>query len=70
MIFMTKSMILKRSLIIMNDKNEIIVDKKKAASLIKRIIIAESRNLKSEEKSDNQMVTAIKKMIEEEVKCL
>ena len=54
----------------MNDKNEIIVDKKKAASLIKRIIIAESRNIKSEEKSDNQMVTAIKKMIEEEVKCL
>lgn len=54
----------------MNEDNTIKIDKKKAASLIRKIIIAESKNIKSEEKSDAQMVSTIKKMIEEEVECL
>lgn len=54
----------------MSENDTIKVDEKKAASLIRRIIIAESKNIKSEEKSDPQMVAAIKKMIEEEVECL
>ena len=45
------------------------VDQQKASKLIRRIIIAESRNIKSGEKSDTQMVKEIKKMIEEEVNC-
>lgn len=54
----------------MNEENQIKIDEKKAASLIRRIIIAESKNIKSEEKNDVQMVNAIKKMLEEEVECL
>ena len=48
---------------------EIKVDKQKATRLIRRIIIAEGRNIKSEEKSDIQMVKDIKKLIEEAVEC-
>ncbi len=70
MMFMKKYMKLRRSLDTMNEENEIKVDEKKAASLIRKIIIAESKNIKSEEKTDAQMVNAIKKMIEEEVQCL
>ena len=68
--FMKKYTKSRRSLDIMNEENVIKVDEKKAASLIRKIIIAESKNIKSEEKNDAQMVTAIKKMIEEEVECL
>ena len=68
--FMKKYTKSRRSLDIMNEENVIKVDEKKAASLIRKIIIAESKNIKSEEKKDAQMVTAIKKMIEEEVECL
>ena len=68
--FMKKYTKSRRSLDIMNEENVIKVDEKKAASLIRKIIIAESKNIKSEEKNDAQMVTAIKKMIEEEVQCL
>ena len=55
-----------------NDENiqfGIEINEDKAAKLIKRIIITESRNIKSGEKSDTQMVKDIKKMIEEEVNC-
>lgn len=55
-----------------NDENvqlEIKVDENKAAKLIRRIIISESRNIKSGEKNDFQMIKEIKKMIEEEVNC-
>ena len=48
---------------------EIKVDEKKANRLIGKIIIAEGRNIKSEEKNDAQMVKEIKKMIEEAVQC-
>ena len=51
----------------MND--EIKIDEQKATRLIRRIIVAESKNIKSEEKSDTQMVNDIKKMIEEAVQC-
>lgn len=49
--------------------DEIIVDERKVKTLIRRIIIAEATNLKSEAKSDNEMVKEIKKMIEEEISC-
>ena len=45
------------------------VDDKKVNRLIKKIIIAELKNINSEEKNDTQMATEIRKMIEEEVKC-
>jgi len=51
----------------MND--EIKIDEQKATRLIRRIIVAEGKNLKSEEKNDTQMVNDIKKMIEEAVQC-
>lgn len=51
------------------NENIDIVDDKKVAHLIKRIIIEEARNIKSGEKSDREMVGRIKDMIEEEVKC-
>ena len=51
----------------MND--EIKIDEQKATRLIRRIIVAEGKNLESEEKNDTQMVNDIKKMIEEAVQC-
>lgn len=45
------------------------IDEKKINNLIKRIIVAEAKNIKSGEKKENQMVQDIRKMIEEEVKC-
>ena len=54
----------------MSEDNIIQIDEEKAARLIRKIIIAERKNIKSEEKSVAQMVNAIKKMIEEEVECL
>lgn len=60
-----------RSLIIMmNDSNaEIVVDERKVKKILRRIIVEESKNLKSQEKSDTQMVKLIKDLIEEEVEC-
>jgi|BioPla2DNA2_1021312.scaffolds.fasta_scaffold181646_2 hypothetical protein len=52
-----------------NENENINVDDKTVARLIKRIIIEETRNIKSGEKSDREMVEKIKDMIEEEVKC-
>lgn len=48
---------------------EIEIDKTKIAKLIGAIIISESNNIKSGEKSDTQMIKEIKKKIEEEVNC-
>lgn len=50
-------------------ESDLQVDEAKVKKLIRRIIIAESKNIKSEEKNDTQMVRDIKSMIEEEVKC-
>lgn len=44
-----------------NKVNEFPVDVEKANRLIRRIIIAESRNIKSGEKNDTQMIKDIKK---------
>ncbi len=55
-----------------NEENvqfEFSIDEKKAAKLIRRILISESSNIKSGEKNDTQMIKDIKKMIEEEVNC-
>lgn len=44
------------------------LDKTLVDYLTRKIILAESRNLKSKEKNDSAMVSEIKKMIEEAVK--
>ena len=50
------------------DSNQ--VDEKVVRRLMNKIIIQENRNNKSRAKSDSQMVAEIKKISEEEVKCL
>lgn len=45
------------------------LNEKAIARLKSKIIIAESKNLKTKNKSDVDMVKDIKKWIEEEVKC-
>ena len=47
----------------------IIVNEKAVERLKRKIIIAENQNLKTRDKSDQQMVAWIKKQIEEEVQC-
>ena len=55
----------------MNHETEslIVVDEKKVALLLKKLIIKEANNIKTKEKSDMAMVKEIKTMIEEEVGC-
>ena len=48
---------------------EIEVNEKAVERLKRKIILQESQNLKTREKTDQQMVTWIKKQIEEEVQC-
>ena len=48
---------------------EIKVNEKAAVRLKRKIILQESQNLKTREKTDQQMVAWIKKQIEEEVQC-
>lgn len=45
------------------------VNEKAVERLKRKIIIAENQNLKTRDKSDQQMVAWIKKQIEEEVQC-
>ncbi len=45
------------------------VDENKVSKIIRRIILAELSNIKSQEKSTEQMAQQIRKMIEEEVNC-
>lgn len=52
----------------MNDK-EILVDDKAIERLKRSIIIKENMNLKTRTMNDQQMITWIKKKIEEEVQC-
>ena len=49
--------------------DEFVVDEKAIERLKKKIVIAESTNLRTKNKTDAQMVKDIKKWIEEEVKC-
>lgn len=48
---------------------EIEVNEKAVERLKRKIILQESQNLKTREKTDQQMVAWIKKQIEEEVQC-
>lgn len=48
---------------------EIDISEKVVERLKRRIIIAENQNLKTREKTDQQMIAWIKKQIEEEVQC-
>ena len=53
----------------MSDNGEIQVDSKAVERLKRSIIIKENMNLKTRTMNDSQMVTWIKKKIEEEVQC-
>ena len=48
---------------------EIKIDEKAVERLKRNIIFREGKNLKTREKTDQQMVAWIKKQIEEEVQC-
>ena len=48
---------------------EIKINEKAVERLKRKIILQESQNLKTREKTDQQMVAWIKKQIEEEVHC-
>ena len=48
---------------------EIEVNEEAVERLKRKIILQESQNLKTREKTDQQMVAWIKKQIEEEVQC-
>lgn len=50
-------------------KNSCRVDETKVKRILRKIIIAENNNLRTGEKSDNEMVKVIRKMIEEEAEC-
>ena len=45
------------------------INEKSVERLKRKIIIAENQNLKTRDKSDQQMVAWIKKQIEEEAQC-
>lgn len=49
--------------------SEIQIDEKAVERLKRKIILQENVNLKTRDKSDQQMVAWIKKKIEEEVQC-
>lgn len=52
-----------------SEKPLVEVDEDKVKRLIYKIIVAETKNIKSGEKNDQQMAQTIRKMIEEEIKC-
>lgn len=58
-----------REAAIMSDSGESQVDEKAIERLKRAIIIKENMNLKTRTMSDSQMVSWIKKKIEEEVQC-
>ena len=49
--------------------SEIVVNDKAVERLKRKIILQENQNLKTRERSDQQMVSWIKKQIEEEAQC-
>jgi hypothetical protein len=49
--------------------NGIEIDKAKAEELLRWLILNETKNVKTKEKTDHQMVSAIQKKIEEVVQC-
>ena len=48
---------------------EIVIDRSKIDALMKKIVTLEKINLKTQQKSDSQMILDIKKEIEEVVQC-
>ena len=50
-------------------KEEIEIDEKKVARLLRKIIILEKTNLNTKRFNNTEIIQKIKKMIEEEVKC-
>ena len=52
-----------------NEQIQIQVDEKKVQRILRKILIAEGRNLSSNEKNDTQMIKWIQKTIKEEVEC-
>ena len=53
-----------------SDNNDTIqVNDEKVLRLLKRLLIAESTNLKSKDKSDKQMIQYIQEKIKEEAEC-
>ena len=52
-----------------NFTDEIQIDDRKVKNILRKIIIEEARNIKTQDKSDAKMVEVIKKLIEEELKC-
>lgn len=53
----------------MNENGEVHVDEKAIERLKRAIIVKENMNLKTRTMNDSQMVSWIKKKIEEEVQC-
>lgn len=51
------------------DSDFIIIDDEKIKRLERKIILQENINLKTREKTDQQMINWIMELIEEEVKC-
>ena len=49
--------------------SEIVVDKKVAKAILRKIVLKEVQNMKTKEKNDGQMVTIIQNLIQEEVEC-
>lgn len=49
--------------------NGIEIDTNKAQRMLQKLVIGEKTNIKSKELNDMQMVSKIKKMIQEEVEC-
>ena len=49
--------------------NDIIVDKKVAKAILRKIVLKEVQNMKTKEKNDGQMVAAIQNLIQEQVEC-
>lgn len=45
------------------------IDVEKSEKMLKKLIMREATNIKTKEKNDGQMVSMIRKMIEEEVQC-
>ena len=52
-----------------SEQEKIYVDEEKVKRILKKILIAEGRNLSSHEKNDIQMIKKIQDMIKEEVEC-
>ena len=51
------------------DSDVIFIDEEKVKRLERKIIMQENSNLKTREKTDQQMINWIMDLIEEEVKC-